>query len=152
MAREFPYSPFNFLVDLQSGVSPTNISLGGFSEVTGLGQEFIMAEYRNGNEKQNHVRKVPGLHKTADVTLKRGVIKSKDLWDWIKAVRIQGPGAKRDVVITMLDESGKTVQKWTLTRVVPMKYTGPSLNAKSSTDVAMEELVLSAEGIEGIDA
>jgi phage tail-like protein len=152
MAREFPYSPFNFLVDLKSGVSPTNVTLGGFSEVTGLGQEFIMAEYRNGNEKQNHVRKVPGLHKVADVTLKRGVIKSKDLWDWIKAVRIQGPGGKRDVVITMLDEAGKTVQKWTLTKVVPMKYTGPSLNAKSSTDVAMEELVLAAESIDGVDA
>ena len=150
--RKFPYSPFNFLVDLKSGTSPTNVQLGGFSEVTGLGQEFVMAEYRNGNERENHVRKIPGLHKVNDVTLKRGVVKSKDLWDWINAVRTQGPAAKRDVVITMLDEAGRTVQKWTLTSVVPMKYTGPSLNAKGGTDVAMEELVLSSEGILQADA
>ena len=144
--REFPYNPFNFLVDLQTGINATD-ALGGFSEVTGLGQEFVMAEYRNGNEKVNHVRKIPGLHKVSDVTLKRGVVKSKDIWDWIARVRIEGPMAKRTVVITMLDEAGKTVQKWVLTGVVPMKYTGPSLNAKGGTDVAMEELVLSAEGI-----
>ena len=144
--REFPYSPFNFLVDLQSGVNTTD-ALGGFSEVTGLGQEFVVAEYRNGNEKVNHVRKIPGLHKVSDVTLKRGVVKSKDVWDWIAKVRLEGPMAKRTVVITMLDEAGKTVQKWTLTGALPMKYTGPSLNAKGATDVAMEELVISAEGI-----
>ncbi len=148
--RDYPYSPFNFLVDLQSGTSPTDVALGGFAEVTGLGQEFVMAEYRNGNEKENHVRKVPGLHKVADVTFKRGVVKSKDLWDWMAAMRTQGPAAKRTVVVTMLDESGKTVQKWTLTKAVPMKYTGPSLNAKGGTDVAMEELVVSAEGITAV--
>ncbi len=152
MTRDFPYNPFNFLVDLKSGTSPTDVALGGFAEVTGIGQEFVIAEYRNGNEKTNHVRKIPGLHKVSDVTLKRGVIKSKDFWDWMKAVRTQGAAAKRDVVITMLDEAGKTVQKWTLTRVLPMKYTGPSLNAKGGTDVAMEELVLSAEGIDSQDA
>ena len=78
---------------------------GGFSDVSGLSSEITMAEYRNGNEKKNHVQKVPGMHKVSDVTLKRGVVNSKDLWTWINQVRTQGIAGKRDVVITLLDEA-----------------------------------------------
>jgi phage tail-like protein len=57
------------------------------------------------------------------------------------------------VVITLRDEAGSPVQSWKLRGVVPMKYTGPTLAAKGGGDVAMEELVLSAEELlfEGID-
>jgi phage tail-like protein len=148
MARTFPYGAFNFLVNLNSpGVTP-DAPLGGFSEVSGLNTEMTVAEYRNGNEKENHVRKIPGIHKVGDVTLKRGVVNSKDLWDWIRETRTQGPLAKRQVVITLLDEAANPVQTWKLAGVVPLKYTGPTLQAKGGTDAAMEELVLSAEGIE----
>lgn len=146
--RKAPYGVFNFLVNLGSGISETDPLLGGFSEVTGLGQEFIVAEYRNGNEKANHVRKVPGMHKISDVTCKRGIVNSQDMWAWINAMRTQGIDARRNVVITLLDESSKVVQKWKLGNVIPLKYTGPNLNGKGGTDVAMEELVLSAESIE----
>jgi phage tail-like protein len=84
----------------------------------------------------------------SDVTLKRGIVKSDDLWDWIEDVRRNGIGAKRTVVITLRDEAGQDVGSWTLNRVVPLKYTGPTLAAKGGGDVAMEELVLSAEGLE----
>ena len=107
-----------------------------------------MAEYRNGNEKTNHVRKVPGVHKVGDVTLKRGIVNSADLWAWITQTRTQGVVAKRTVVITLRDEAGTPVQKWTLGGVAPMKYTGPTLAAKGGGDVAMEELVLSSESME----
>jgi len=148
MARTTPYGAFNFLVDLQ-GVTPgPDAPLGGFSDVSGLSSEITMAEYRNGNEKENHVRKVPGVHKVGDVTLKRGIVKSKDLWDWITAVRTTGYAAKRNAIITLRDEAGAPVQKWTLFNCAPMKYTGPTLAAKGGGDVAMEELVLSAEGFE----
>ena len=130
MPREIPYGAFNFLVNLNSaGVAPDSI-LGGFSDVSGLGTEMKIAEYRNGNEKENHVRKVPGTHTVADVTLKRGIVNSKDLWTWIQDVRVNGPAAKREVVITLRDESGKDVQSWKLAGVVPLKYTGPTLAAK----------------------
>ena len=148
MPREIPYGAFNFLVNLNSaGVAPDSI-LGGFSDVSGLGTEMKIAEYRNGNEKENHVRKVPGTHTVSDVTLKRGIVNSKDLWTWIQDVRVNGPAAKRQVVITLRDESGKDVQSWKLAGVVPLKYTGPTLAAKGGGDVSMEELSLSAEGLE----
>ncbi len=141
--RTSPYSAFNFLVEFSGG----NIA-AGFSDVSGLGAEITVAEYRNGNDKENHVRKIPNINKVSDVTLKRGIINSEDLWSWIKAVRDSGWGAQRNVVISLMDEKGESaIQKWTLQNAVPTKYTGPTLAAKGGTDVAMEELVLAAEGI-----
>ena len=141
-----PYGSFNFLVNLNGTFSPDE-ARGGFSDVSGLGSEVTVAEYRNGNDPENHVRKVPGVHKVSDVTLKRGIISSADLWEWIEQVRRVGVAAQRTVVITLLDEARQPVQSWTLRGVIPMKYTGPTLAAKGGTDVAMEELVLSAEAM-----
>src|SRR4029450_13782548 len=144
--RITPYGAFNFLVDIGSGNAME--PLGGFSDVSGLMTEITVAEYRNGNEPENHVRKVQGIHKVGDVTLKRGIVNSADLWGWIETTRTAGPDAKRDVVIPLRNEAGQDVQSWTLQRVIPLKYTGPTLAAKGGGDVAMEELVLSAEGLQ----
>ena len=145
--RTSPYGNYNFIVDLKSpGVDATQ-ALGGFSDVSGLGTEFTIAEYRNGNDTEMHVRKIPLLNKTNDVTLKRGVISSKDLWEWIEATRTGGVNQQRNVVITMNDEAGAKVQSWTLYKCVPLKYAGPTFAGKGGGDVAMEELTLAAQGI-----
>lgn len=141
--RDTPYGAFNFTVSFDGGEI-----FAGFSDVSGIGTEITVAEYRNGNEKENHVRKVPGVHKVSDVTLKRGIIDSKSLFDWIKETRTSGPaGKKKSVTITLHDEAQAPVQRWVLSSVIPMKYTGPTLAAKGGSDVAMEELVLSAEAM-----
>jgi phage tail-like protein len=144
--RTHPYGAFNFLVNLNGPVGADEL-LGGFSDVSGLGTEVTVAEYRTGNDPENHVRKVPGVHKVSDVTLKRGIVSSADLWEWIGEVRLNGVLAQRTVTITLRDEAGNPVQTWTLRGVVPLKYTGPTLAAKGGGDVAMEELVLSAESL-----
>jgi phage tail-like protein len=145
--RTTPYGAFNFLVNLNGPVGAVE-PLGGFSDVSGLGIEITVAEYRNGNEPENHVRKVPGVHKVSDVTLKRGIVNSTDLWAWIDDVRRFGRSKHRDVVITLRDEAGKDVQSWTLRDAFPTKYTGPTMAAKGGGDVAMEELVIASENIE----
>jgi phage tail-like protein len=151
--RTHPYGAFNYLVNLNSNNVDSESVLGGFSDVSGIGTEMTIAEYRTGVDALNHVRKIPGIHKVSDVTLKRGIVNSSDLWQWIAQVRKTGPAAKREVVITLRDEAGSPVQSWKLRGVVPMKYTGPTLAAKGGGDVAMEELVLSAEELlfEGSD-
>src|SRR5262245_44776570 len=106
MDRVTPYGAFNFLVNVNGPRRPEE-TLGGFSDVSGIGTEITIAEYRNGNEPENHVRKIPGVHKVSDVTLKRGIVNSADLWEWIDDVRRNGPVAQRDVVITLRDEAGK---------------------------------------------
>jgi phage tail-like protein len=141
--RDTPYGAFNFTVDLGSGTT------GGFSDVSGLVTEMTTADYRNGNEPENHVRKVPGMHKVTDITLKRGLIGSDDLFAWMRETRTAGYKAKRDITVRLLDEAHEKVAiTWKLRGVVPLRYTGPTLAGKGGGDVAMEELVLSCEGLE----
>ncbi len=144
--RTNPYGTFNFLVDL--GTGDTGSIRAGFQEVSGLNVEVTSAEYRNGNEMVNHVRKINGIYKVGDVTLKRGLMGALDLYEWIKQVREGDQDARRNITIQLRDESGaNTVMTWRLTNARPMRYTAPSLNAKGGTDVAIEELVLSCEDL-----
>ncbi len=146
-SRTAPLPAYNYIVNLNGPRDPEKL-LGGFSDVSGLSTEIHISEYRDGNEPEAHVRKVPGSHKVNDITLKRGVVDSKDLWDWFTQTETTGILAQRDVVITLRDEAGNAQQSWKLRKVVPMKYTGPTLAGKGGGEVAMEELVLSAEGFE----
>src|SRR5687767_11512977 len=104
--RESPYGAFNFIVALgdAQGDGAEGSIIGGFSDVSGLGIDVSYSEYRNGNEKFNTVRKIPNTHKNGDVTLKRGVVGSDDLFAWLKGVR-DGTADPRSVTITLLDEA-----------------------------------------------
>ncbi|HEX4319711.1 MAG TPA: phage tail protein [Acidobacteriaceae bacterium] len=145
--RTAPYPAYNYIVNLNGPRDPAKL-LGGFSDVSGLSTEVHISEYRDGNEVESAVRKVPGSYKVNDCTLKRGVVDSSDLWAWMVETRTTGIEAQRDVIITLRDEAGNPVQSWKLRNAVPMKYTGPTLAGKGGGEVAMEELVLSAEGFE----
>ncbi|GAC13027.1 phage tail protein [Aliiglaciecola lipolytica] len=141
--REDPYSAFNFLVSLNDGQESELV--GGFSDVSGLGVEVSYAEYRNGNEKVNTVRKIANTFKVDDITLKRGLIGSTSLWEWLNNVSA-GAHEPRLVVITLLDEARNAVASWELRKAQPKKWTGPALAAKGGGEVAMEELSLVCEG------
>lgn len=146
-----PYGAFNFQLtaELIGSQNPGSVQ-AGFQEISGIGMEVTEAEYRTGNFKVNHTRKISGLYKSTDVTLKRGVIGYTDLFGWIKAVR-EGDEAtqSRTVTIDLMDETGNNkVVTWTLTGAKPKSYKGATLNAKGGTDVAIEELVLSVESID----
>ncbi len=142
--RDRPYVQFNFLVDLGAG-GGTDGPDAGFQEVSGIGMEVTVAEYRNGNEKENSVRKITGLNKSTDVTMKRGVIGSLTLYTWLDQIRNGDQSALRDVTIQLQNEDHTaTVLTWTLHRARIIKHTSGPMNAKG-TDVAMEELVLAYE-------
>src|SRR4051812_38312495 len=145
--RDRPYVQFNFLVDLGTGT--TDGPEAGFQECSGIGMEVTVAEYRNGNEKENSVRKITGLNKATDVTLKRGIIGSLTLYNWLNAIRNgDQKNAYRNVVIQLQNEDHtKVVQEWKLLRARITKHTSGPLNAKG-TDVAMEEMVLAYERLE----
>ena len=144
--RERPYVQFNFLVNLGDG--KTDGADAGFQEVSGIGMEVTVAEYRNGNEKENSVRKITGLNKSTDVTLKRGVIGSLNLYQWLNQIRNGDQTQYRDVVIQLQNEDHtQVVVEWTLHRARIIKHTSGPLNAKG-TDVAMEELTLAYERLD----
>ncbi len=147
--RENPYGAFNYIVSLggSQGDGSEGTIIGGFSDVSGLGTDISYSEYRNGNERFNTVRKVPNTHKVDDVTLKRGLVGSDDLFAWMKTVR-DGTADPRQVTITLLDEGRQTVATWRLRNAQPKKWSGPTLAAKGGGELAMEELHLVHEGIE----
>jgi len=144
--RDRPYNQFNFLVDL--GTGNTEGPDGGFQEVSAIGMEVSVAEYRNGNERENQVRKITGLATYANVTLKRGVIGSLSLHGWLDQIRNGDQNALRTVTVHLQSEDHtQTVQTWKLLRARIVKHTSGPLNARG-TDVAMEELVLAYERLE----
>ena len=144
--RDNPYLQFNFLVDLGDG--HTDGPAAGFEECSAIGMEVTVVEYRNGNEKENNVRKLTGLTKATDVTLKRGIIGSLNLYAWLNDIRNGNQQATRTVVIRLQNEDHTTVvETWKLLRARIIKHTSGPLNAKGS-DVAMEEMVLAYERLE----
>ena len=139
--RDFdPIGNFNFRVEI------SGVDVAGFSEVSGLEVETEVIEYRLGNDAAGHVRKIPGLHKVSDITLKRGVTGSSALWDWRRTV-LDGSYDRRDVSIILLDDLREEVMRWNLFEAWPSKYTGPTLKG-TGNEVAIETLVIVCERIE----
>lgn len=148
--RDTPYGSFNFLVGFGlSGWDPDSVN-AGFQEVSGLNIEVTSADYRAGNSKANHPIKINGVTKFGDVTFKRGLIGGLDLYTWINAIRT---GDRTQIIptvtVSLQDEAHEgPVVTWKLLNARPIKYTAPSLNAKTGTDVAIEELMLSIEELD----
>jgi phage tail-like protein len=144
--RDRPYPEFNFLVDL--GTGNTDGPQAGFQEVSAIGMDVAVKEYRNGNSKENSVMKITGLNRASDVTLKRGIIGSLDLYSWLDQIRNGDQNALRTVTIQLQNEDHSQVaQTWKLLRARIVKHTSGPFNAKGS-DVAIEELVLAYERLQ----
>jgi len=144
--RDRPYVQFNFLVDL--GTGSTDGPVAGFQECSNIGMEVTVAEYRAGNHKENSVQKITGMNKSTDVTLKRGVIGSLDLYQWLDQIRNGDQTALRTVTVQLQDEAHtQVVQTWKLMRARIIKHVSGPMNAKG-TDVAMEELTIAYERLQ----
>src|SRR6266513_1125854 len=129
--RERPYVQFNFLVDL--GTGNTNGPEAGFQEVSGIGMEVTVSEYRAGNHKENSVMKITGMNKDTDVTMKRGVIGSLNLYQWLNDIRNGNQNSLRTVTIQLQSEDhSSVVTTWKLMRARIIKHTSGPLNAKGT--------------------
>src|SRR5690242_6499668 len=129
--RDRPYVQFNFLVDLGTGV--TDGPQAGFQECSNIGMEVTVAEYRAGNMKENSVQKITGLNKATDVTLKRGVIGSLDLYEWLAEIRNGDQDAFRTVTVQLQNEDRtQSVMTWKLLRARITKHVSGPLNAKGT--------------------
>jgi phage tail-like protein len=144
--RADPYGQFNFLVDL--GAGETEGPEAGFQECSAIRVSVAVIEYRNGNEKENHPRKVTGLARVDDVTLKRGLIGSLNLYQWLDQIRNGDPAGIRTVVIRSMNEDRTaSVMTWRLLRARIVQHTSGPFNARG-TDIAMEEMTLAYERLE----
>jgi phage tail-like protein len=144
--RDRPYAQFNFLVDLGTGV--TDGPEAGFESCSQIGTSVDVIEYRNGNDRENDVRKLTGLARVDDVTLRRGVIGSLRLFEWLNQIRNGDPAAYRTVTIQLMNEEHTAaVVTWRLLRARIVKHVSGPFHARGC-DVAMEELTLAYERLE----
>ena len=137
--RRDPYRSFNFELQIDG------IPLGAFSECSGLTADCDAVEYREGTDKLT-ARKLPGLNKYSNISLKWGVTDDKELWDWRKKT-MDGKVERKNGSVVLLDDAGAEKVRWNFTDGWPTKWTGPSFNA-TSNDVAIETLDIAHEGLE----
>jgi phage tail-like protein len=140
--RTDPYRVYNFLVEIDG------ITRAGFRECSGLDSSQDPIEYREGNESLT-VRKLPGLVKYSNISLKWGVTDDAELWEWRNLAATKGnvPDLRKNLSIILLDDAGEEKARWNVYEAWPMKWTGPSLNA-TGNEVAIETLEIAHERVE----
>jgi phage tail-like protein len=137
-ARNDPYGGYNFLVEIDG------ITRAAFRECSGLDTSQDASEYREGADPLT-VRKLPGLIKYSNVTLKRGITDDAELWEWRKTV-MAGQVERKNMSIILMNDAREEKLRWNLINCWPTKWEGPSFNATSS-DVAVETLEIAHEGL-----
>ena len=117
-----------------------------FQEVSGLDIEAQIIEYRHGNSKEFSTIKMPGIKKTGNVTLKKGVfVKDNGFWDWFNKIKMNTI-ERQTVVISLLDEAGAPTMVWTLNNAWPTKITGTDMKSDGN-EVAVETVEIAHEGL-----
>ena len=139
MPRTDPYRNFSFLVEIGG------ITQAGFSDCSGFGASTDPIEYREGGETKT-VRKLPGLTKYTNITLKWGLTDSKELYNWYRDV-VNGKIVRKSGSIILLDLEGNEKVRWNFFEAWPTKWDGPDFTAKGN-DVAIETLELAHEKVE----
>jgi phage tail-like protein len=138
--RNDPYRNFRYRVEIDG------IQQAGFSDATVPDTTVDVVDYREGNEPAPAtVRKLPGLTKYGNLTLKWGITDSMDLYNWHKEVT-QGKIERKNLSVIVLDEEGNDKSRWNFFQAWPTKYDAPDLSAKG-TDVSIEMLEIVHEGM-----
>jgi len=135
-----PYGSFNFQLEIDG------ITRAGFAECTGLNAEANVIEYREGNESLT-TRKLHGLIKYGNVTLKWGVSQDPELFNWFKTVMDGDIDRKQTMSIVLLDEQRNESVRWNIRNAWPSKYVVPDLKANAN-EIAFETIELCHEGVE----
>lgn len=136
--RNDPYRAYNFLVEIDG------ITRAGFRECSGLDASQDPIDYREGTDPLT-VRKLPGMNKFSNITLKWGITDDTELWDW-REQAMGGKVERKNGSIVLMDDTGEEQARWNFREGWPTKWTGPSFNA-TGNEVAIETLEIVHEGI-----
>ena len=137
--RKDPYRGYNFRIELD------NTAVASFRECSGLSLTTDAVDYREGTDKPLSVRKLTGLRKYTNITLKRGYTDNQDLWKWYKNI-VNGVPDRRNGAVVLQDEQHKDVLRWNFDNGWICKWEGPTLNA-TGNDVAIENIEICHEGV-----
>ncbi len=137
---QYPMAAYHFMVEWGG-------ARADFNEVSGLNITVDVSEFREGSDRYNAARKMPGQLHFSNIILKRDIVKGdNDFFKWIQTIHLNVV-ERRDLSITLLDETHSPVVRWKVKNSFPVKLTGPVLIANTSCK-ATEELEVAHEGIE----
>lgn len=138
-ASIWPIPKFHFQVKWDAEVM-------SFQEVSGLDVESQPIEYRSGDSPQFSTIKMPGIQKSGNVTMKKGVFKSDNkFWDWFNEIKMNTI-VRKPVTISLLDETGAPTMVWTLANAWPSKITATDLKSDGN-EAAIESIEIIHEGL-----
>jgi phage tail-like protein len=141
-----PFTGFNFAVEIAVPGVSQRICHAAFSDCDGLEMTMEVKTLREGGNNGRQIR-LAGPMSFGLVTLKRGMTRSFDLWNWM-ARAVAEPGLRADAEIVLLAADGQSVHaRFVLSRCLPAKLKAPSLTAREG-GVAIEELQLAYEALE----
>jgi phage tail-like protein len=135
--RKDPYLGLHFFVEIDG------IDHSGFAECSGLEAKTDVFEYEEGG-LNDYKHKLPGRTSFTNVTLKRGMTDSDELWNWYAKV-IQGTIERKEISIVQYNSQQKEVRRWDLSCAYPVKWSGPAFNAGSNA-VSIETLEIAYHG------
>jgi phage tail-like protein len=138
LPRIDPYPNFNFDLVVEG------LLVGSFSEVSGLGAETEVEEYKEGGVN-DFVHKIIGKTRYGPLVLRRGMTLSPVLYNWYKDV-VSGKIEKKLIIVTLLDAQKIPVKAWTFKNAFPIKWNGPELKSDSSS-IAVESTELVHQGL-----
>lgn len=134
-----PFRGFNFRVQF------IGLTVASFSEVSGLMADGDTADYREGTDPVNTVRKLTGLRKYTTINFKRGYTHDDLLWKWYARIA-NGADERYHGSVILMNEAHKDVMRWNFENAFVNKMEGPGLKA-SGNEVAIETLDLVHEGL-----
>lgn len=137
-ARVDPLTTYSFAVE----VGQMQHAL--FSEFSGIQAEVEVFDYQEGG-CNDFVHRLPGRVKFTNITLKRGVAYSDELWRWFEDV-INGKVKRQDVSVVIYSANHKEVKRWNFSRAYPVKWVGPAFKAGENA-ISIETLELAHEGM-----
>ncbi|HVO84762.1 MAG TPA: phage tail protein [Syntrophobacteria bacterium] len=135
---KYPNLAAFFRVEVQS------LTVGGFSECTGLQVETEVEEHREGGLNE-YSHKLPKGSKYGTITLKRGFINSDELWTWNQNVVAGVSNQRKDISIILTDRQGQDICRWNVSKALPVKWNSSEFKADANT-ILVETLELVHHG------
>jgi len=141
----YPFTAFNFGVEIRVDGVAMQICDAAFQECDGLEMTMDVKTIREGGNNGKEIR-LTGPLKFGQVTMKRGMTPTFDLWDWFNLM-LTNQSLRADAEVVIFAADGKTERaRFLLSRCVPVKLKSPPLNARDGA-VAIEEFQLAYESL-----
>lgn len=141
---KYPFTNFNFAVEIKVEGVAMQICDASFSECDGLEMTMEVKTIREGGNNGKQIR-LTGPYNYGSLTLKRGMTETFDLWKWVDLV-LTNPALRADAEVIVFAQDKTERARFLLSRCVPVKLKAPPLNARDGA-VAIEELQLAYESL-----